>query len=408
MSVFAKLSHKVAAGFLRVATHIFTAASNAAVVDTVLQVIHRLIDAIAQSLGGAAVIWMGIFTNGINEATLHFILNHLYDLFRFLYDLVKPANVISGENNPYNEFDLRIPDNRFAVIYQVQRVALTLTAILKIAWERTPPNELDDIEINVSLSSDFDDNGNPLPASHVSELKEGQLGQPNEEWLFINGVAVEFVWFKRSCDKVRDTFKRKVKGIYNRTDGILWDLIECAGERSVAGSNALIHHTKSSMAAQATLVHELRDALWPPDRSAPDKVVVIAHSQGCLVLRLALQELVRQNPNDPERRDMKERLRVFTFANPSIDWRVMDAEEKSLSEYTRTTEHFAHETDFVAMLGIVTHWDDQDSGYDRSSVYYSKRGKGHLLGAHYPLEAGAYVNGTQSSLFQAVGGVEIA
>ncbi|KAJ4176708.1 hypothetical protein NW767_015353 [Fusarium falciforme] len=421
------LSVRAADVFLKYATDVFTAAGDAAVADAILQVIHHSLQPMTQSLSGAVLIWRGIFTNGTNEDTLGFILNHLYDLLWFLYDLVRPENVIpgypavdgaiknradefSGIDNPYNELDLRLAQNRHAIICQVQRVALTLIAILKMGREHVPPSGLGNLHMNVSLPSDFDMDGNPPPPTYVSRLEGGPESPPNEKWLFINGIANEFVWFQRSCDKIRDTFQREVKGIYNRSNGILWDLIECCGEHSTARSeNALIARTQSSKAAQKSLERELRDALWPIDRSAPDTVVVIAHSQGCLLLRLALQTLVREDPSDSQRRrDMKERLRVFTFGNPSIDWRVICGTEQSLSEYANATEHFAHKVDFVAMLGVVTHRDDQGSGYDKDLVFYSKEGRAHLFGAHYPLGAEAYDNGEKSRLLRAVYGRELA
>lgn len=408
---------------IKLATEVFTLASDATVVDMVLGVMRRSVEAIARSLGGAALIWTGIFTNGVNEATMVFVLDNLGDALRFLYDVVKPANVVAGvqttgvpgntgdgpdaENNPYNELDLRLAENRSALVHQVQRVALTLTAILRMAREDLPPRSLGEFQMDIDLPTD--PRLDLASGTYVSRLGRGLTSPPREKWLFINGIANEFVWFQRSCDKIRDTFQREVKGIYNRSDGILWDVIECLGERSVAVPNPLIERTPSSKAAQAALERNLKSTLWPVNRDPPDKVVMIAHSQGCLVLRLALQNLVRENPDGSRgRADMKERLRVFTFASPSIDWRVMDEKERSLSEYTKCTEHFAHETDFVARLGVVTHRDNQDSGYAPSSVFYSKGGKGHLLGAHYPLAAEAYGDGESSVLLGAVDGAGIA
>jgi hypothetical protein len=46
---------------------------------------------------------------------------------------------------------------------------------------------------------------------------------------------------------------------------------------------------------------------------------------------------------------------------------------------TLTAKMFAHEADFVPMMGVVTHRDDQDSGYDKSSVFYSKEGERNYL-----------------------------
>ncbi|KID82987.1 hypothetical protein MGU_09744 [Metarhizium guizhouense ARSEF 977] len=429
------LRSRAADVFLKYATHVFTAAGNTAVVDALLQVVHRSLEAMIQSLSGAMLILRGIFTNGTSEETLGFILNHLYDLLWFLYDLVKPSNVIPGypatinaiesgedefpgspdefpgRDNPYNELDLQVEENRQAIIYQVQRVALTLTAILKIGRERDLQRGLGNLTMNASIPSDFDENDNPPPPTYVSKLQKGRESPPNEKWLFINGIANELVWFQRSCDKIRDTFKREVKGVYNRSDGILWDLIQCCGEHSAAEdqSNELIELTRSSVAAQNSLELELSDALWPTNGSAPDKVVMIAYSQGCLLLRLVLQTLVKHNPNGSQkRRDMKERLRVFTFGNPSLDWRAMGETYTPLHECVKVTEHFAHQVDFVAMLGVVTHRDDPDSGYQSGSVYYSNNGRAHLFGAHYPLGAEAYANGATSQLMRAVHGRQIA
>ncbi|KAK2669132.1 hypothetical protein RAB80_014658 [Fusarium oxysporum f. sp. vasinfectum] len=269
------LSSRAADEFLKYATNVFTVADDAAVVDTILQVIHCSLEAMAQSLGGAALIWRAVFTNGTNEDTLSFILNHLYDLLQFLYDLGKPENVVTrfpaadgaidsnadefpGRDNPYNELNLRQAENRRAIIYQVQRVALTLTAVLKIGREHVLPRGLDYLDMNVSLRSDFDRDGNPPPAN----LRLQSCG---------------YVWFRRSCDKIRDTFKREVKGIYNRSDGILWDLIECCGEHSAAtGQNSLIERTQSSRAAQRILARELGDALWPVGVSPPTASVTNA------------------------------------------------------------------------------------------------------------------------------------
>lgn len=59
-----------------------------------------------------------------------------------------------------------------------------------------------------------------------------------------------------------------------------------------------------------------------------------------------------------QRRIIKERLRIFIFGNPSVDWKVKNRTEHSLSKYVNTTEHFANETDFAAMLRVVMHRDD--------------------------------------------------
>ncbi|KAF4335647.1 hypothetical protein FBEOM_10484 [Fusarium beomiforme] len=424
-SAFRTLVSYIAGVFLILATKVFVAAGDTQVVDAILQMINRSLEAMKQSLSGAALIWRAIFTNDVNKPSLEFILDHLSELGQFLYDLIRPGTVLGrftstdgakesiadefpGIDNPYNELDLWLPENRNAVVYQVQRVALTIIAILKMGRDKIPSG-LDDIRLNVSLRSDLDANANPPSPTYISGLHGRPPSQPNEKWLFINGIANEFFWFQRSCDKIRDTFNREVTGVYNRSDGILWDFIECCGERGDGKLNTLIERTKSSKAAQEALEQELRAALWPTAGKVPEKVVMIAHSQGCLLLRLALQRLVTETPKgSPQRQIIKERLRIFTFGNPSIDWKVIDGTEQPLSNYVHTTEHFANETDFVAMLGVVMHHDDKGSGYDRKKIFYSKTGKAHLFGAHYSLGADAYHDGENSQLLKAVNGIEIA
>lgn len=167
-------------------------------------------------------------------------------------------------------------------------------------------------------------------------------------------------------------FKRKVRGIFNESDGIFWDLLECAGERNADGTASIAERTRSSIAAQGKLRDKLENYLMKDNM---DKIVVIAHSQGCLLPRLVLEEL--QLPQYSNLRDrMKNRLRVFTFGNPSLDWKV--------SNYCHHTEHFANEGDFVAKLGVLR----QNGGYGQAT--FISKNPGHLFGAQYSLERGDY------------------
>lgn len=422
---------------LRVVGLVFAKATDTAVVETILQLVLRSLEALTQSLSGAAMILRGIFTNETNTASLDFILDNLSALFTFLYDLFKPANVIprfpaamggttaskSANNgvpgagadvqNPYNELDLKYDANRKAVVYQVQRVALTFAQILLIGKKAAATGTLSELQINASLRSDFDAAGRPPPATYTSSLPPGQqsaVPRPDEKWLFVNGIANEFVWFQRSCDKIRDTFRRDVRGVYNRSDGVLWDIVACCGEReavSSPSSNDLVQRTQTTVAARDELFKELAHALRGAAGTQAGKVVMLAHSQGVLILRLALQRLVAEHPKGTElRRAMRERLWVFTFGSPSVDWRVVDGDVlRPLGEFTRATEHFAHQADFVAMLGVANHL---DAGYEEDgAVFFSKGGRGHLFGAHYPLGAESYEDGEQSRLLAAIGGNDL-
>jgi len=99
---------------------------------------------------------------------------------------------------------------------------------------------------------------------------------------------------------------------------------------------------------------------------------MVAHSQGCLLLRLALEALVSMGMDVL----MKERLYIFTFGNPSIHWKI-ETDGRALSNFTARTEHFANERDFVAQLGVIAKRGGSYSGEDR--VFIRKGSGGHLF-----------------------------
>ncbi|GME37837.1 hypothetical protein BKCO1_37000155 [Neofusicoccum parvum] len=182
--------------------------------------------------------------------------------------------------------------------------------------------------------------------------------------------------------------------VYNRGDGILWDLIECAGQRTRYGyrcaesQKCIVQTTASSRAAQIALVNQLEDALVKADDGATYKyVVMVAHSQGCLVLRLALEQLLKSG-SESVQKVMRERLCVFTFGNPSVEWKIGSAQ-------VLHTEHFANEKDFVAKLGVMYDDKQKERGFTNVFVNKEKEWTGHLFGTQYSLKPQHYTDGFQ-------------
>ncbi|KAL2171519.1 hypothetical protein VTG60DRAFT_2687 [Thermothelomyces hinnuleus] len=398
-----------------------------------------------------------------------------------------PASSLDGRaaqgdpHGPYNELDLSQPMNRHAVACQLQRLVKSAVFILKRAAAPVKFEQIDMTKETILPSDDCDlgtlievrpsgwqcvvEPGMPqrpwtrlppssFPASSPpspSSWKAGGGGPPGEppgggpvaerlgpgaqpsgeppqvtreKWFFVNGIATELFWLHLACEKLAKRYSREVTGVFNRGDGILWDLIECAGERDARGvgsagsQRAATNRTKSSRMAQEKLEEQLRAALRQAgEGKAYDHVVVIAHSQGCLLLRLALEELILSAGKDSGgaddiRRTMLDRLFVFTFGSPSVDWRLGQDEDGAfpaplrgtkqekpgtdlgfLSSHVLCTEHFANAADFVAKLGVLSkHKDEHDSGYESDSVFVN-RGKdwvGHLFGTQYSLESRHY------------------
>jgi hypothetical protein len=387
--------------------------------DVVKSLIYSVISCTLMAIGQTDIvqalnIWEQILANDVNQETLQYVLEHKYDFALFLIGLIEPTKLYAtalstdgspdGENshvryNPYNEFDLGRAMNRHVVICQLQRLAKSLSHIFLMGQESS---SLDELPMDTSLRSDFGNNGASILPSTLTIKAPENTNQHGEQWLFVNGMCGEYYWLQLYCEKLRDTFKRDILGVFNRSDGILWDLIECAGERDTDGmQDALLQRTLSSRAAQTALSDELSAALENKHFKGP--VVMIAYSQGCLLLRLVLQDFVRNNTH---LKAMKDRLKVFTFANPSIDWMGTNGGQRiRLCNYVRWTEHIANERDFIAQLGVVRTGDDgalRELGYlDDNSLRFVNRSEdwiGHLFGAQYSLSAQDYVDGGSSRL----------
>ena len=116
-----------------------------------------------------------------------------------------------------------------------------------------------------------------------------------EQWIFLNGVAVGEHWMKNNLNRLALTFKRPIRGIHNRTSGILFDIIECLVQRN-------FQYATSDVRMCYSLIKEtLHD-----DRF--DKVVFILHSQGGIEGGLVLDWLLQELPQE-----LLSRLEVYTF-----------------------------------------------------------------------------------------------
>jgi hypothetical protein len=384
-----------------------------------------ILNAFVITVGKLPFIKAGILSNKATAAILGHIWSERATLARFIIDLIEPAKGYVKTNldgtierddvrGKYNELDFSDLSNGRAAISQLQRFAMSIIFLL-IKMATALDNDFNNIDMTneTRLASDVE-LGKTIdvsPATGNQRLKE--------KWLFVNGIAGELSWLRLACQKLADRYSREVTGVFNRGDGILWDLIECGGERSdqgtgsVAGQRQLVQRTVSSKRAQEALKNELKKAL--EDGETAD-VVMIAHSQGCLLLRLALEELV--NGSETLRNAMKNRLHVYTFGNPSLDWNLeragrdssggtegQDSEQSSnnLSSYSIRTEHFANKEDFVAKLGVLSTRTDeqsQNAGYPNSSVFINSKDewRGHLFASQYSLDQNDYDKGDTSWL----------
>jgi len=479
-------------GILEIAWTVFRKATQAAILTTVAIIFKTIICAMIGYIGPVDSIWKAIIDNPANQELFETLKKDWWKVARFLVDILEPMKrFVSAEStdgsppatasawNTYNELDLSQPMNRHAVISQIQRFFKSIIEVFRQA-----DLDIARFDMNTRLETDSTKSIVQTTALQRNKTEMAEKGvsvaESPESWIFVNGIAGEFYWNHLAVQKLQDFFfdvddtpedtsndeaetddtpdedeqgdtansnekegekekeinasrRTTITGVFNRSDGIFWDLIECAGERrpqpvpnnpqSSSSSNnpnsnpnkaTLSSRTASSREAQSRLSQVLRSALLDSASHPNGKdIIMIAHSQGCLLLRLSLQA-IHASASPDLRTTMATRLRVFTFGNPAYDWDV--------HAYTATTEHFANELDYVAKLGVLRRYSSDPSengnanGNGNELDYCSKcaagdgehlmmprqrvfvnnrRQTGHLFGSQYSLKKGDYdcVNG---------------
>ncbi|KAL4812444.1 hypothetical protein BDW67DRAFT_170006 [Aspergillus spinulosporus] len=423
--------------------------------DTVKSLTYYVLGSVFGAAGIAGSIREAVTNNVLNVITLTLVRDRAADLATFVLHLAEAAKcyyVADGTRDAdehrlyvdFNELDMSVNMNRHAFICQIQRLALSIIYILRNLYQ-----EIEFSTIDMSGQTFLRSDHIAAPDATYSTRKADRENMPEEEkrsgkmerlsekfhapvpdtderWLFINGIGGERFWLQLACDKLRAFFHREINGVFNRGDGLLWDLIECAGQRTsyvdtarpgevVESQKTLLDQTQSSQEAQQRLKNELSEMLKANIAGRDPYIIIIAHSQGCLLLRRVLEDLININPQDPQlEQTMQRRLCVFTFGNPSLHWKLQklptnpaagSGNPAYLSSFCLKTEHFANERDFVAQLGVLS--EDMDYGPEPIFKNNNEAWIGHFFGTQYSLNPEHYTNANniQSSLLSSRFGV---
>ncbi|KAF4982703.1 hypothetical protein FZEAL_1730 [Fusarium zealandicum] len=216
----------------------------------------------------------------------------------------------------------------------------------------------------------------------------------HEQWIFLNGVAVGEHWMMANLNRLALTFGRPILGVHNRTSGIIFDVIECLIQRNFGYATGDVR----------ICFKIIKDVLYDPSKS---KVIFVLHSQGGIEGGLVLDWLLQELPqdllaklevytfgnganhfNNPHRHRSSQALAMFkplsamstvmsetSFDSPTessqepqdeLSVKVLDALKKANNSRSTTrsvsaakdraikhVEHFAHNTDFVAIWGVL-------------------------------------------------------
>ncbi|KAK7992047.1 hypothetical protein PG996_012938 [Apiospora saccharicola] len=138
-------------------------------------------------------------------------------------------------------------------------------------------------------------NGPSLTYKSDSMYAEAKDEHAHESWIFINGVACGEAWMLSNINRLALTFGRPVMGIHNKTDGIVFDVVECLVQRNFS------YATTDVREAYRTVKEEL----YNPAKS---KVIFILHSQGAIEGSMVIDWLLQELPQD-----VLSKLEVYTF-----------------------------------------------------------------------------------------------
>ncbi|MBK7994601.1 MAG: alpha/beta hydrolase [Blastocatellia bacterium] len=205
-----------------------------------------------------------------------------------------------------------------------------------------------------------------------------------EAWFFVNGVATNEKVAKWNGKRLRDLFKRPITVLFNPTNGLGMDLIECIFDRTLEWTSEPAKYVRKNLAKAL---------------KEKEKVIVIAHSQGGIIVAAALEKLAKKYQK------YLRKLEIYTFACPADEMATM---AKCVENFCTTTkpylEHFVNKQDLVAKLGVLRTekprktdtWGNKllavptllvnnNDFFEvkiEGDVYVNNR-KGHLLNAHY-------------------------
>ena len=252
----------------------------------------------------------------------------------------------------------------------------------------------------------------PTLILHRPDHNQDYTTFPEEDWFFINGMMTNDSVAQLNAAYLSDLFHRPVTIIQNTTQGFVVDLTECAFGKVWKSE------WRDVKEAAAKTFAPIYDALKSGDKK---KVVVIAHSQGTIIISvvlgmlkgitsaagaaaLAAPELAEEafalgapaapefifpyegilDPDDfaPLSAAELAKLEIYCFANCANSMTYFQ-KPSSTGKPIPWIENFGNEYDLVARLGMLAPKAQQRHIQIDGSIYLRPKAWGHLLNEHY-------------------------
>ncbi|KZF22895.1 hypothetical protein L228DRAFT_139030 [Xylona heveae TC161] len=188
-----------------------------------------------------------------------------------------------------------------------------------------------------------------------------------ERWVFVNGIMTSHYGLQRNCERLAETFGRPIVGVHNRSYGIIHDLIECLFQRCFY---------LNTTDGRITFAY-LRDYVLDP---SVEKVVLIGHSQGGLIVSLVLDKMFTTLDSEN-----LSKLEVYTFGSAASHFdNPRSSASRPQTRIIRHIEHFCNEKDPVTRWGVLynAHKTKYDFEY-HGRVFFRRNASGHLFTQHY-------------------------
>ncbi|MBW2734874.1 MAG: hypothetical protein JRH20_21020 [Deltaproteobacteria bacterium] len=204
-----------------------------------------------------------------------------------------------------------------------------------------------------------------LPLPFLSERpcsirQSGPERFSREAWFFINGIASDKEMLRLNGMYLAKLFQRPIELIYNPTQGPIADLLECVVGRTFDFVTSPAEYALERVSA----------ALSNPEK---DRVILMGHSQGGIIVASVVAGLIERFGGDRER---LAKLEVYTFASACDNMQV-DPELDTPERRVPHIEHFANTGDMIAKLGVL------EERLPVAGKVYTLDKPGHLLNAHY-------------------------
>ncbi|KAL8947282.1 MAG: hypothetical protein Q9222_006419 [Ikaeria aurantiellina] len=204
-----------------------------------------------------------------------------------------------------------------------------------------------------------------------AETYKSSQQHPHEQWIFINGICTGYSGLQENVDRIALLFGRNVLGIHNQSYGFLSDLMEC-----------LLQRCLSYDTLDVRIAYEyVKSYLTNPD---VEKVVLIGHSQGGIIVSMVLDHLFPELPAE-----IMGKLEVYTFGSAASHFHNPPVSSSSLlhPSASRDTiphiEHYANEYDMVPRWGVLYAISSLLTNRYAGDVFVRMGATGHLFVPHY-------------------------